>query len=167
MNPLSPSDSSALSHANTGSPTGSSPTAVDLTIATNLRTSIQRLVKVLRRHTRNSEMLSLTERSSLGWLYQHERLLPTELAQFEKVTTQSMSQVVSHLFELGLIKKTPSDADKRKTYLSLTDQGRHWIEQARQEKQEWLAQVLHQKTSEKEKEILAAAADILNRLADE
>lgn len=143
------------------------PSPQDLSVATGLRTSIQRLVKLLRKHTRNTEMLSLTERATLGSLYQHGRLLPTELAQLEKVTTQSMSQVVSHLFELGFIMKTPSSEDKRKVYLSLTGEGRSWLERARHEKQEWLAQVLHEKTNDKEKEILAAAVEIMGRLADE
>lgn len=43
--------------------------ATDIEIAGNLRTVIHRLVKVLRKHTRNEEMLSLTERSTLGLLY--------------------------------------------------------------------------------------------------
>jgi len=139
----------------------------DIEIAGNLRAVIHRLVKVLRKHTRNEEMLSLTERSTLGLLYQHGRLLATELAQIEKVTTQSMSQVISYLAEIAYIVKTPAESDKRKVYLSLTPAGRDYIERHRQEKQEWLARTLHEKTSAREKEVLSEALTILSKLIDE
>jgi DNA-binding MarR family transcriptional regulator len=139
----------------------------DIEIAAGLRSVIHRLVKVLRKQTHNQEMLSLTERSSLGLLYQHGELLPSELAQMEKVTTQSMSQVINHLFKSGFIIKTPSGEDKRKVKLSLTPAGKHYIEQLRQEKQEWLARTLHEKTTEKEKDILMQAMNILAKLIDE
>ncbi|HEY8968976.1 MAG TPA: MarR family transcriptional regulator [Puia sp.] len=141
--------------------------ARDIEIAGNLRATIHRLVKVLRKHTRNEEMLSLTERSTLGLLYQHGQLLATELAQIEKVTTQSMSQVIAYLAEIAYIVKTPAESDKRKVYLSLTPAGRDYIERHRQEKQEWLARTLHEKTSAREKEVLSEALAILSKLIDE
>ncbi|HWK07286.1 MAG TPA: MarR family transcriptional regulator [Puia sp.] len=139
----------------------------DIEIAANLRTTLQRLVKVLRRQTQNQEMLSLTERSCLGSLYRLGELLPSKLAQMEKVTTQSMSQVINHLFRAGLIDKTPSGEDKRKVKLSLTPAGKQYIEQSRQEKQEWLARILHEKITPKEKEILKEAMHVLTKLIDE
>src|SRR5258708_4678324 len=139
----------------------------DIEIAANLRTILHRLVKVLRKQTRNQEMLSLTERSSLGLLYQHGELLPSELAQIEKVPTKPMSKVINHLLKGGLIDKTPSGEDKRKVRLSLTPAGKHYIEQLRQEKQEWLARVLYEKTTGKEKAVLTEALHILTKLIDE
>jgi len=139
----------------------------DIEIATNMRTVIHRLVKILRRQTRNDEMLSLTERSTMGLLYQQGELPPNELAQLERVTAQSMSQVINHLFELLYIRKTPSGEDKRKVLLSLTPAGKEYIERARQEKQEWLARTLHEKVSPQEKETLKKAMDILARLIEE
>ena len=144
-----------------------SASSKDIEIAGNLRTVIQRLVKVLRKQTHNDEMLSLTERSTLGLLYQHGRLMPTELAQMEKVTTQSMSQVIAHLFEIAYINKTPSESDKRKVYLSLTSAGKTYIDRLRQEKQEWLARVLHERVTPREKEVLSEAMTILAKLIDE
>lgn len=139
----------------------------DIEIAASLRTVIHRLVKVLRKQTQHQHTLSLTERSCLSLLYQHGELLPSELAQMEKVTTQSMSQIINHLFKLDLLVKTPSGEDKRKVNLSLTPAGRHFIEQVRQEKQEWLARVLHEKTTDKEKDVLKEAMNILAKLIDE
>ena len=112
-------------------------------------------------------MLSLTERSTLGLLYHNGQMLPTELAQMEKVTTQSMSQVVSHLFEIAYISKTPAESDKRKVYLSLTLPRKESVERLSQDKEEWLSEVLHKKTNAREKEVLAEAMAILTRLIDE
>ena len=148
-------------------PAGATPSSADIEIAGNLRAVIHRLVKVLRKQTRNEEMLSLTERSTLGLLHQHGRLQPTELAQMEKVTTQSMSQVIARLYEIAYIHKTPAETDKRKVYLSLTSAGKEYIERLRQEKQEWLARTLHEKTTTKEKETLSEALTILAKLIEE
>ena len=148
-------------------PGSTDPSPRDIELAGNIRTVLHRLVKVLRKHTRNDAMLSLTERSTLGLIYQHRELPPSELAQMEKVTTQSMSQVINHLFELNYIHKNPSGEDKRKVLLTLTPSGKAYIEQARLEKQEWLARTLHEKTSAEDKEILIKALQILAKLTEE
>ena len=142
------------------------PSQRDIEIATSLRTVLHRLIKVLRRETRNEEMLSLTERSTLGLLYNQE-MAPSELAQVEKVTAQSMSQVINHLFELHYIHKAPSGDDKRKVLLSLTPAGRLSVEERRQEKQEWLAHALHERMSAEEKDLLLKALPVLTKLIDQ
>lgn len=141
--------------------------ARDIEIATALRTTIGRLVKLMRRETRNESQLSLTERSTMGLLYPDSRLAPSEIARIEKVTTQSMSQVINHLVELEYISRTPDGADKRKTILRLTDTGRRRVESARQEKAEWLAQMLYQRITPQEKEILMESINILAKIIDE
>jgi DNA-binding MarR family transcriptional regulator len=136
-------------------------------IAASLRSTLNRLVKIMRRETRNDGQLSLTERSTLGLLYPNVQLAPSDIARAEKVTTQSMSQVVNHLVELNFILRTPSADDGRKTLLSLTDAGISRVEQARLEKQEWLAKALHERVSEDEKDLLTAALQILIKLVAE
>ena len=156
------------SHPSTSRTPGSTdPSPRDIEMAGNIRTVLHRLVKVLRKHTRNDAMLSLTERSTLGLIYQHRELPPSELAQMEKVTTQSMSQVINHLFEMNYIYKNPSGEDKRKVLLTLTPSGKAYIDQARSEKQEWLARTLHERISSKEKEILMEAMQVLTKLIDD
>ena len=139
----------------------------DIEVAATLRTVIHRLVKLLRRETHGEGALSLTERSVMGSLYQQGELLPTALAQQEKVTTQSMSQIINNLYESGLIGKTPSGVDRRKVLLSLTDKGRQYVEDNRQRKQEWLAHALHQKVSPAEKDVLMDAMKILINIIEE
>ncbi|MEI9933755.1 MAG: helix-turn-helix domain-containing protein [Ferruginibacter sp.] len=72
-------------------------------LASDLRTVITRLIKKLRTKSATGAKLSLTERSTLALLDVHKELLPSELAAMEKITTQSMSQILNHLFELGYI----------------------------------------------------------------
>jgi len=148
-------------------PAEDQPSPRDAEIAANLRAVIHRLVKLLRKHTRNDEMLSLTERSTLSLIYQHGQILPSELAQIEKVSTQSISQVINRLAETEYIFRTQDEQDKRKVLIALTPSGKEYIERHRQEKQEWLAHMLHEKISPAEKETLAAAMAILSKLLDE
>jgi DNA-binding MarR family transcriptional regulator len=143
-----------------------SPAPIDSELAATLRTTIHRLVKLLRRETRDEADLSLTERSTLGSLYQHGELSSSELAQLEKVTNQSMSQIINHLFELKYIHKKPSGEDKRKTILSLTAAGKGNVEERRQQKQEWLAHALREKTTAEEKDLLLKAMTVLAKLIE-
>jgi DNA-binding MarR family transcriptional regulator len=138
----------------------------DNEIAANLRVVISRLVKILRSEIQNDELLSLTERSTLALVYQSTEILPSELAAKEKVTSQSMSQIINKLLEHGYIKKTPSKKDKRKVIITITAAGKKSIEKKRQEKQEWLAQSIFEKTTQKEKEILVKAIKVLTKLVD-
>jgi DNA-binding MarR family transcriptional regulator len=145
----------------------SPPDTRDIEVAAQLRTVIHRLVKMLRRETHSTGELSLTERSTMGSLYQHGMVPPSALAQIEKVTTQSMSQIINHLSELNYIEKMPSGDDKRKVLLSLSPTGRAYVEDKRQRKQEWLAHALHERVTPAEREQLMHAMDILAKLIDE
>ena len=135
-------------------------------IADNLRRVISRLIKILRNEVKNDELLSLTERYTLASIYQYSEILPSELAIMEKVTAQSMSQIINKLLEYGFIKKTPSGKDKRKVIITITATGEKNVEKRRLEKQEWLAQSIFEKTTQKEKEILVNAIKVLAKLID-
>jgi DNA-binding MarR family transcriptional regulator len=138
----------------------------DNEIAANLTGVISRLVKILRKETHNDELLSLTERSTLGLVYKNGEMLSSELAAMEKVTSQSMSQIINKLFKDGYIKKTPSLKDKRKVIITITASGKNLMEKRKREKQEWLAKSLFEKTTQKEKELLVNAIAVLTKLVD-
>jgi len=138
----------------------------DIEIAANLRVVIARLVKILRSESKNNELLSLTERSTLGLVHQYSKILPSELAAIEKVTTQSMSQIINKLLKHGFIKRTPSKKDKRKVLITITSSGKKFVEKRRQEREEWLAKSIAEKINKKEKEILANSIDVLTKLVD-
>lgn len=138
----------------------------DNELAVGLRVSMSRLVKVMRSEVRHDESLSLTERSTLSMVYQQSEMLPSELAAKEKVTSQSMSQIINKLAFNGYIKKTPSTKDKRKVIITITSKGKEFIELKRNKSQEWLARAISDKTTQAEKEILVSAITILTKLVD-
>src|SRR5437764_589501 len=114
----------------------------DLELASELRTLFTRLIKKLRKESATGQHLSLTERSTMSRLYQQKQLLPSELAVSEKITNQSMSQILNHLLERGYITRTASDTDKRKVLISLTKTGEETLLRVRAERDEWLAKAI-------------------------
>jgi DNA-binding MarR family transcriptional regulator len=135
-------------------------------LAAELRTVIFRLIKKLRSQSPTHGKISLTERSVLKLLDQHQQLLPTELAAMEKVTTQAMSQVLKHLAELGYITRQPSEIDRRKVGVALSEQGRAFLQNVRLEVDEWLHVALQEACSPAELASLHRAMPILTKLVD-
>jgi len=138
----------------------------DIELVSELRTTVTRLVKKLRKHSVTGMTLSLTERSVLGLLYNEGELLPNELATMEKITNQSMSQILNHLSELGYINRRSSKEDKRKSFISLTPKGATIIKQVRNEKDNWLYQAITTSCSAEEILILKKAIVPLKKLVD-
>lgn len=136
-------------------------------LASSLRNAITRLTKKLRTRSATGEKLSLTERSTIALLDQHQQLMPTELAAMEHITTQSMSQVLSNLQELGLIIRTASETDKRKVLISLSPLGTETLHRVRNEREEWLNKALNELCTPEERELLQKALVPLGKLVDE
>jgi DNA-binding MarR family transcriptional regulator len=93
-------------------------------------------------------------------------MLPSELAAKEKVTSQSMSQIIRKLELNGYIEKTPSTEDKRKVIITITSKGKEFIELKKNKSHEWLEKAISEKTSEAEKKILLSAITILTKLVE-
>jgi DNA-binding MarR family transcriptional regulator len=99
-------------------------------------------------------------------LFNNDSLLPSELAAMEKITNQSMSQILSHLLELGLIVRTNSETDKRKVSISLSEQGRQTFLQVQNERDEWLAKAIIATCTDEEQELLKKALKPLTKIVD-
>ncbi|MBS0028091.1 MarR family winged helix-turn-helix transcriptional regulator [Chitinophaga sp. 22321] len=135
-------------------------------LAAQLRPLIARLIRKLRKLSPANEQLSQSERSVLVLLDQYPQLLSAELAVMEKMTPQSMGQLLQHLSTLGLITRTPSDSDKRKINISLSAAGRERIEKVRRERDEWLSKAIGSVCTKEEQAILQAALVPLAKLVD-
>jgi DNA-binding MarR family transcriptional regulator len=135
-------------------------------LASDLRTVITRLIKKLRDKSTSSGKLSLTERSTIALLDHHQELLPSELAVMEKITNQSMSQILNHLHGLGYIIRKRSAADKRKVIISLSKAGQDILHKVRHERDEWLNGALNKICTIKEQEMLRRAITPLTKLVD-
>jgi DNA-binding MarR family transcriptional regulator len=142
------------------------PQNIDLQLASDLRTVVARLIKKLRKQSVTGQLLSLTERSTMALLYQHKQLLPSELASMEKITNQSMSQILRHLLELGFISRTASGTDKRKVIISLTEKGEKILLRVRGERDVWLAKAIKETCNEEEEDLLKRAIGPLTKLVD-
>jgi DNA-binding MarR family transcriptional regulator len=137
-----------------------------LHLAAELRTVVSRLMKKLRNHSQTHSSLSLTERSVVKLLAKNGQMLPSELAAQEKVTTQSMSQILSHLAELGYITRQRSATDKRKVLIGLSAVGEALIPAVHQETDEWLHQALQKTCSAEELARLRQTLPALTKLVD-
>jgi DNA-binding MarR family transcriptional regulator len=138
----------------------------EIQFASDLRTAMTRLIKKLRKESPTGQQLSLTERSTMALLHQHNALLPSELAAMEMITNQSMSQVLNHLFELGYIVREPSQTDKRKVNISLSENGENILSQFRHERDEWLLKAIKAACTSEERLALKAAIGPLTKLVE-
>ncbi|MBW4890380.1 MarR family transcriptional regulator [Mucilaginibacter sp. HMF5004] len=138
----------------------------NLQLASDLRSAVTLLFKKLRKKSATGQGLSLTERSTLGLLSVHKQLLPNELAAMEHITTQSMSQVLNYLLELGYITRTMSQEDKRKAIIALSPEGEAMIEKMRSERDEWLNKAIRESCTPEEQEALIKLIKPLTKLID-
>jgi len=135
-----------------------------LQAATSLRQAISGIIKRLRRTIKSDNSYSLSEYSTLSYLYPDQKLSATELAALVRVKTQSMSELLNNLKDQDIVYKTPHETDKRKSLISLTEKGREILEQSRYEKDEWLAQAIENTLSAEEKKVLRNAVVILHKI---
>ena len=138
----------------------------NLEFVSDLRTVVGRLIKKLRKESSTGQLLSLTERSTMSLLYQHKSMLPSELAATEKITNQSMSEILRHLSELGYIIRTASETDKRKVHISLSAEGEKTLLQVRNERDQWLAKAIAGTCTDKEREQLKQTIGILTKIVE-
>jgi DNA-binding MarR family transcriptional regulator len=138
----------------------------DIQFASDLRTTLIRLIKKLRKESPTGQQLSLTERSTMALLDQHKALLPSELAAMEMITNQSMSQVLNHLTELDYITRTASKSDRRKVHISLSKHGEETLSQFRHERDEWLAKAIDAACTPEDRELLKKAIVPISKIVD-
>lgn len=135
-------------------------------LAAELQTVVSRLAKKLRAHSPTAGRLSLTERAVIKQLAQYQSLLPSELAAREKVTTQSMSQILRRLDTLGYLTRQPEATDRRKVRIGLTAAGQALIPAVRQEASDWLRRALQETCSAPELTRLEEAVRVLARIVE-
>ncbi|GLX98617.1 MarR family transcriptional regulator [Herbidospora sp. NEAU-GS84] len=135
----------------------------DAGLASALRVSLARLTRRLRKQA-VGHILTPTQLAALAAVERHTTMTPGELAEHEKVQPPSMTRVVTHLEERGLLARSPHPTDRRQVTLSVTPAGAALLKEERRRKEAWLAQRLGELTPE-EKAILRRAAPILEKLS--
>jgi DNA-binding MarR family transcriptional regulator len=135
-------------------------------LASELSPVIIKLVKKLRKQATTERFLSQGERSVLILLEKNESLLAAELATIEKITPQSMGQIIKRLFDLRLILKKTSATDKRKVNIFLSAKGKKIIQTVKSERIEWLAGAIAAVCNKAEMTFLKAAIIPLTKVLD-
>jgi DNA-binding MarR family transcriptional regulator len=132
-------------------------------LSSTLRMAVSSLHKGLRKHADSVKEYSMTEVETIAHL-SRSSLLTTELAGLTRVKTQSMSQILKKLEEQGMIKRTPSNDDKRKIFISLTASGKKIVEKVRYDKDEWLKNAIEKSLNSEEIDLLKKLIPVLNKL---
>jgi DNA-binding MarR family transcriptional regulator len=134
----------------------------DTELAAELRTSVMRLARRLRRMRADSS-LSLGQLAALGTLDRHGPMTPGELAAHERVQPPSMTRIVKALEETGYVTRTPHATDGRQVVVALTAAGVRLLKEDRRQREAWLAQRLRDLEPD-DRELLHRAAEVLDRL---
>jgi DNA-binding MarR family transcriptional regulator len=89
-----------------------------------------------------------------------------DLAAHERISPPAMTKHVDRLERDGLVARTPSDEDRRRVGISLTDDGQRLLRRVRSRRTVWLAQRLAALTKE-ERAAIDAAVGPLTKLIPE
>ena len=134
-----------------------------MAIADRLRPTLLRLGRELRR-----EKIAGVSPQQVGLLVAIKYapgITVGELAASERVSTAAMSKRVSRLERNGLVARAKSEADRRRTGLTLTGEGQRTLRRVRSRRTAWLASRLSSLTLE-ELAAVGAAAEPLARLLE-
>ena len=130
-------------------------------LASELRVVLGRMIRRLRMEYR----FGFTQIAVLGRLERDGTLSTGELARYERVRPQSMSQTLSELEADGLVVRAQDARDGRRTLVTLTDAGRRELEADRASRDGWLADALAQELTAEERVVLERALGLIDRLS--
>lgn len=133
-------------------------------VADALLSSVGQLVRRLRQLPVEGD-LTMPERSALARLDRSGPATSAELARQEQISPQSMGATVAALQRQGLVAGHPDPADGRRIVLAVTAAGRKVLRDKRNVRTAQLSKALSTSFTPAELRRLAAAAPLLERLA--
>jgi DNA-binding MarR family transcriptional regulator len=134
--------------------------------ARELRQSVVRLARRLRTQHQEHGVTPLGV-SVLARLQRHHSLTPRAIADGEHVSPQTLTRVLATLEERGLVVREGDPSDGRQSLLSISEAGREVLRQDSARREAWLAEAMSAALSPAEQRLVAIAAELLDRLADE
>lgn len=138
--------------------------------AAALATELRGLVGKLKRRLRDQSGAGDLTTSQIAVLLRLEKDGPmtvSALARAEGMRPQSMGAVVGPLEASGQLVGAPDPADGRQTLYALSDTCRARILEGRAARQDWLTRALEARLSAPEIAQLAAAIELLKRIAED
>ena len=134
-------------------------------LASLLRPALLRLTRMVR-NQRVDTTVTLTHLSAMGTLHKHGPMSAGELATCERVQPPSMTKVLAHLEERGLVRRDAHPSDKRQAIIAITDAGVALIESERRSRDAWLTRQLELLSAD-ERVLLQRVVPILDKLAEQ
>jgi DNA-binding MarR family transcriptional regulator len=133
-------------------------------LASRLRLAVARTARRLRQEAGGG--LSPTLSAALASIDNHGPLTPSELADRERIKRPTATRLIASLEQDGLVARTSDPSDGRSSLIATTPEGRDLMRTLRTRKDAYLARRLAKLTAG-ERETLARAADLLERLLEE
>lgn len=131
-------------------------------------TAVRAAVGMIKRRTRETFADGQVTTPELWALSQIDRAGLTtsaELARLKQITSQAMGPTIASLERRGLISRAPDPEDKRRSLLTVTFAGREALHSGRDAVSGRMARALGESFTDDEVATLAAAAPLLERLA--
>jgi DNA-binding MarR family transcriptional regulator len=133
-------------------------------VASRLRLAVARTARRLRQEAGGE--LSPSQNAALATIANHGPLTPSELAAIERIQRPTVTRILSHLEEGGLVQRTPDPRDGRACLLSATPEGTRLLRRLRGRKNAYLAKRLRDLDAD-ELEMLERAATTLERILED
>ncbi|MFE7537655.1 MarR family winged helix-turn-helix transcriptional regulator [Streptomyces rhizosphaericola] len=130
-------------------------------VAAELRAATGQLTRRVKREDR----MPVGQVTVLGALDRSGAMTTSELAADQRVRPQSMARAVGLLMDQGLITRRAHPTDGRKSLVELSVAGRALLEEERGRRTDWLAHAIESELSPEERELLARAIGLVERLA--
>ena len=137
----------------------------DYEVAAALRVAIGMLVRKMRQARLPGE-LTLPETWALSRLDRNGPATSSDLARQDRISPQSMGATLAVLEQRGLIERQRDPADGRRVVLSITAAGRQLVNDRRGARSEMIAVALRDGFTAADRDLLLAAAPLLERLAE-
>jgi DNA-binding MarR family transcriptional regulator len=138
-------------------------------VARDTRVAVGRLSRQLRRRygqTQTGDGPSFLELAVLLRIERHGPSSTSALATGEGVTAQAVSAALAGLQRRGLIELTTDPHDQRRSHVEINDAGRRLLSGQERQAGDRLTEVMAANLAPAELECLAAAAPLLDRIAD-
>jgi DNA-binding MarR family transcriptional regulator len=134
-----------------------------LPLASALRLVISRLARRLRQQAEPG--ITASQLSILATVDRHGAMTLSDLAQHERVTPPTITATMSRLEAAGYVTREIDVSDKRVTRISLSREGRRFLERVRSRKNAYLTRRLS-RLDAADRATLERAAEILERLLE-
>ena len=115
--------------------------------------------------THTDGQLTTPELSALAQIDRSGPITVADLARLHQITPQAMGSTVASLEKHGLVTRSPDPDDRRRSLLTASDAGRDILHSSRDAISDRMAITLRESFNDDEVAILAAAAPLLERLA--